>query len=205
MVAVFQMVSDFGAIIGPLAASVLDSAGFGAAFGIGAVIMGIGPVAALLLMPETLGRRRARSGRSSADVMEQPGAGTRNRPCRHCAGCCSPGIGAVTLAGFRYDCRYRCYVRGQDCSDDHGRRRIDPGRKTAVPEYFLGIDVGGTKIAAGVVDADGEVLSVVKVPTGADRPPTRSGTTSRPPVMRRSNKPASRGSPASAAAALVVR
>ncbi len=42
--------------------------------------------------------------------------------------------------------------------------------KTAVPEYFLGIDVGGTKIAAGVVDADGEVLSVVKVPTGADRP-----------------------------------
>lgn len=62
VVAVFQMVSDFGAIIGPLAAgAVLDSAGFGAAFGIGAVIMGIGLVAALL-MPETLGRRGARSG-----------------------------------------------------------------------------------------------------------------------------------------------
>lgn len=57
VVAVFQMVSDFGAIIGPLAAgAVLDSAGFGAAFGIGAVIMGIGLVAALM-MPETLGRR----------------------------------------------------------------------------------------------------------------------------------------------------
>ena len=53
-VAVFQMVSDFGAIIGPLAAGlVLDSAGFGAAFAVGAVIMGIG-LAASLVMPETL-------------------------------------------------------------------------------------------------------------------------------------------------------
>ncbi|MDQ1304780.1 MAG: transporter, partial [Actinomycetota bacterium] len=54
VVAVFQMVSDFGAIIGPLAAGfVLDSAGFGAAFLVGAVIVGLGLVAAIM-MPETL-------------------------------------------------------------------------------------------------------------------------------------------------------
>lgn len=54
VVAVFQMVSDFGAIIGPLAAGfVLDRAGFGAAFLVGAVIVGLGLVAAIL-MPETL-------------------------------------------------------------------------------------------------------------------------------------------------------
>ena len=56
VVAVFQMVSDFGAILGPLAAGfVLDVAGFSAAFAVGAMIMGIGLVAAVL-MPETLGR-----------------------------------------------------------------------------------------------------------------------------------------------------
>ena len=54
VVAVFQMVSDFGAIIGPLAAGfVLDSAGFGAAFLVGAVIVGLGLVASIM-MPETL-------------------------------------------------------------------------------------------------------------------------------------------------------
>jgi MFS family permease len=56
VVAVFQMVSDFGAIIGPLAAGlVLDSAGFGAAFLVGAVIVGLGLVASIM-MPETLKR-----------------------------------------------------------------------------------------------------------------------------------------------------
>ncbi len=58
-VAVFQMVSDFGAIIGPLAAGlVLDSAGFGAAFAVGAVIMGLGLVTSLV-MPETLRKSTA--------------------------------------------------------------------------------------------------------------------------------------------------
>ncbi|MCB0915693.1 MAG: MFS transporter [Actinobacteria bacterium] len=61
VVSTFQMVSDFGAIIGPLAAGlVLDSAGFGAAFAVGGAIMGIGLVASLL-MPETLHRHRAES------------------------------------------------------------------------------------------------------------------------------------------------
>lgn len=59
VVAVFQMVSDFGAIIGPLAAGfVLDAAGFGPAFLVGAVIVGLGLVTALF-MPETLRRQPA--------------------------------------------------------------------------------------------------------------------------------------------------
>jgi MFS family permease len=59
VVAVFQMVSDFGAIIGPLAAGfVLDAAGFGPAFLVGGVIVGLGLVAALF-MPETLRRNPA--------------------------------------------------------------------------------------------------------------------------------------------------
>ena len=33
-------------------------------------------------------------------------------------------------------------------------------------DCVLGIDIGGTKMAAGVVTLDGEVLSVVKIPTG---------------------------------------
>ncbi len=58
VVATFQMISDFGAIIGPLAAGlVLDRAGFGAAFAVGGAIMGIGLIASLL-MPETLHRDR---------------------------------------------------------------------------------------------------------------------------------------------------
>ncbi len=61
VVAVYQMVSDFGAIIGPLAAGlVLDAAGFGAAFAVGAVIVGLGLVASIA-MPETLGRRHRAS------------------------------------------------------------------------------------------------------------------------------------------------
>lgn len=57
VVAAFQMVSDFGAIIGPLAAGlVLDQAGFGAAFAVGGAIMGLGLLASLA-MPETLHRR----------------------------------------------------------------------------------------------------------------------------------------------------
>jgi MFS family permease len=57
VVAAFQMVSDFGAIVGPLAAGLmLDKAGFGAAFAVGGAIMGLGLVASLA-MPETLRRR----------------------------------------------------------------------------------------------------------------------------------------------------
>lgn len=53
-VAVFQMVSDFGAIIGPLMGGyLLDTQGFGAAFAFAAALSGIGLVAALV-MPETL-------------------------------------------------------------------------------------------------------------------------------------------------------
>jgi MFS family permease len=64
VVAVFQMVSDFGAIIGPLAAGlVLDAAGFGAAFAVGAAIVGLG-LAASLIMPETLRSARKRPGAS---------------------------------------------------------------------------------------------------------------------------------------------
>lgn len=53
-VALFQMVSDFGAIIGPLAGGyLLDTQGFGAAFAFAAALSGIGLIAALV-MPETL-------------------------------------------------------------------------------------------------------------------------------------------------------
>lgn len=37
-------------------------------------------------------------------------------------------------------------------------------------ELAVGIDLGGTKILAGVVDSAGRILSQVKVPTEADRP-----------------------------------
>ena len=71
VVAVYQMVSDFGAIIGPLAAGlVLDAAGFGAAFAVGAVIVGLGLVAAVA-MPETLGRRDSGSPASDSGTMVQ--------------------------------------------------------------------------------------------------------------------------------------
>lgn len=58
-VALFQMVSDFGAIIGPLVGGyLLDTQGFGAAFAFAAVLSGIGLVAALA-MPETLRKQPA--------------------------------------------------------------------------------------------------------------------------------------------------
>ncbi|MDQ1249395.1 MAG: hypothetical protein QG597_3770, partial [Actinomycetota bacterium] len=62
VVAAFQMVSDFGAIIGPLAAGVvLDAAGFGPAFLVAAVIVGLGLVTSIF-MPETLRRAAPTSG-----------------------------------------------------------------------------------------------------------------------------------------------
>lgn len=58
-VAAFQMVSDFGAIIGPLIGGLLlDAAGFGPAFVFAAALSAIGLVAALF-MPETLRRGAA--------------------------------------------------------------------------------------------------------------------------------------------------
>ena len=58
-------------IIGPLAAGlVLDAAGFGAAFAVGAVIVGLGLVAAVA-MPETLGRRDSGSPASDSGTMAQ--------------------------------------------------------------------------------------------------------------------------------------
>ncbi len=44
----------------------------------------------------------------------------------------------------------------------------DAGRR---PPYFLGIDLGGTNIKAGVVDDDGRPISSVSLPTEADRGP----------------------------------
>ena len=35
---------------------------------------------------------------------------------------------------------------------------------------LIGIDLGGTNIAAGVVTQDGRLLSKCSLPTGADRP-----------------------------------
>lgn len=53
-VAVFQMVSDLGAIIGPLVGGfLLDTRGFGAAFAFAALLSAVG-LAAALVMPETL-------------------------------------------------------------------------------------------------------------------------------------------------------
>lgn len=57
VIAVFQMTSDLGAIIGPLLAGLLaDSLGFGPAFTVGAVVAAFALVMAVL-MPETLRRR----------------------------------------------------------------------------------------------------------------------------------------------------
>lgn len=36
--------------------------------------------------------------------------------------------------------------------------------------YYIGIDIGGTNLKAGVVDADGNIIGEADVPTGADRP-----------------------------------
>ena len=51
-----------------------------------------------------------------------------------------------------------------------GRRRRLPGR-TCASRPVLGLDIGGTKIAAGVVDADGGVQGFVVAPTDAARGP----------------------------------
>jgi MFS family permease len=56
VVAVFQMMSDLGAIIGPLLAGFLiDGAGFGIAFAMGTVLAGL-TVILVIVMPETLPR-----------------------------------------------------------------------------------------------------------------------------------------------------
>ena len=34
--------------------------------------------------------------------------------------------------------------------------------------YYLGIDLGGTNVASGVVDQNGEIVAKASVPTGAD-------------------------------------
>ena len=36
--------------------------------------------------------------------------------------------------------------------------------------YFIGVDIGGTNLKAGVVDAEGRIVGEASVPTGADRP-----------------------------------
>ncbi|MBR2209089.1 MAG: ROK family protein [Synergistaceae bacterium] len=36
--------------------------------------------------------------------------------------------------------------------------------------YYIGVDIGGTNIKAGVVDGEGNIISEVSIPTGADRP-----------------------------------
>lgn len=37
-------------------------------------------------------------------------------------------------------------------------------------EYYIGVDIGGTNLKAGVVDLSGKILGEADVPTGADRP-----------------------------------
>ncbi|MBQ7543372.1 MAG: ROK family protein [Synergistaceae bacterium] len=36
--------------------------------------------------------------------------------------------------------------------------------------YFIGVDIGGTNLKAGVVDTEGHIVGEASVPTGADRP-----------------------------------
>ena len=36
--------------------------------------------------------------------------------------------------------------------------------------YYIGVDIGGTNLKAGVVDGQGQIISESSVPTGADRP-----------------------------------
>jgi glucokinase len=51
---------------------------------------------------------------------------------------------------------------------------VDPGGAgPPEPPLSLGLDVGGTKLAAGVVDANGQVLSFEAVPTQARQGPAR--------------------------------
>ena len=37
-------------------------------------------------------------------------------------------------------------------------------------KYYIGVDIGGTNIKAGVVDSSGNIINEVSIPTGADRP-----------------------------------
>ena len=37
-------------------------------------------------------------------------------------------------------------------------------------KYYIGVDIGGTNLKAGVVDTTGQIISESSVPTGADRP-----------------------------------
>jgi glucokinase len=50
----------------------------------------------------------------------------------------------------------------------HGERRARPGREWT--DAALGVDLGGTKIALGVVGRTGEVLESERIPTRAQRP-----------------------------------
>ncbi len=66
VIAVFQMTSDFGAIIGPLIAGLLaDRLGYGPAFEVGVVVAAFALVMAAL-MPETLRRGESRAGGGAA-------------------------------------------------------------------------------------------------------------------------------------------
>src|SRR5262245_18775710 len=54
----------------------------------------------------------------------------------------------------------------------HGRRQLRTstprfGRKSLAVSLAIGVDVGGTKIAAGVVDEKGGIIEMVKRPTPA--------------------------------------
>ena len=35
-------------------------------------------------------------------------------------------------------------------------------------KYYIGIDIGGTNIKAGIVDEQGAILNETSIPTGAD-------------------------------------
>jgi glucokinase len=50
---------------------------------------------------------------------------------------------------------------------------VDPLECAPMARLALGIDVGGTKLAAGVVTADGEVVAFATAPTGAEDGPDR--------------------------------
>ena len=37
-------------------------------------------------------------------------------------------------------------------------------------EYYIGVDIGGTNLKAGIVDSDGKIFGEADIPTGAERP-----------------------------------
>jgi MFS family permease len=64
VVATFQMMSDFGAILGPLIAGILiDAVDFELAFAV-TTVLALGAVILVLIMPETLRRNPEASGRA---------------------------------------------------------------------------------------------------------------------------------------------